>query len=72
MESQSPRPYVWVADRNGPMPARGCTGPIHVFRTTLETELKMRVGVYESLYSTNLMASVVVSWFRRSYVLLTR
>ena len=47
--------------------------PIHVFRTTLETELKMRVGVYESLYSTFLVASAVpVSWFRRLYVFLTR
>ena len=45
--------------------------PIHVFRTTLETELKMRVGVYEPLYSNNLMASVI-SWFGRSYVFLTR
>ena len=26
MESQSPRPHVWVADKNGPIPARGCTG----------------------------------------------
>ena len=45
--------------------------PIHVFRTTLETELKMRVGMYEYLHSTNLMVSVV-SWFERSYVFLTR
>ena len=45
--------------------------PIHVFRTTLETELKMRVGVYKSLYSTNLMASVVL-WFWRLYAFLTR
>ena len=38
-----------------------------MFRTTLETELKMRVGVYEYLHSTNRMVSVV-SWFERSYV----
>jgi hypothetical protein len=64
MESQSPRQGGWWAFE---IELR----PIHVFRTTLETELKMRVGVYEYLHSTNLMVSVVL-WFERSYVFLTR
>ena len=45
--------------------------PINVFRTILETEQKMMVGLYESLHSTNLMASVL-SWFQHSYVFLTK
>ena len=64
MESQSPRQGVWWAIERG-------LRPIQVFRTTLETELKMRVGVYEYLHSTNLMVSVVL-WFESSYVFLTR
>ena len=40
MESQSPRQGGWWAFE---IELR----PIHVFRTTLETELKMRVGVYK-------------------------
>ena len=45
-----------------------------MFRTTLETELKMRVGVYEYLHSTNLMVSVVPyrGFSVRTYSLLDR
>ena len=62
---------LFAHDQSWHYPCRFGLRPIHVFRTTLETELKMRVGVYEYLHSTNLMVSVV-SWFQRSYVFLTR
>ena len=45
--------------------------PIHVFRTSFEPKLKIRVGVYEYMHSTNLMLVSAVSWFHRS-VFLTR